>query len=106
MTDITNDYAIKVLERKIKTMEDGALCSDWGEDKDIFRKCINSIKQVNELQNSTKVLEDTLLKVTTDKMILEEENKLFKEFAATVPEAWARFQDTLREHTEQTREER
>ena len=61
--------------------------------------------RINKIENNVKVLEETLSKVTTDKMILEEENKFFKEFAATVPEAWAQFQYTLREHTEQAKEE-
>ena len=55
---------------------------------------------------SIETLGDTLLKVTTDKTILKKENSLFKEFVATVPEAWAQFQDTLRERAEQPEEER
>ena len=51
-------------------------------------------------------LEDALLEITADKAILEEENRLFKEFVATVPEVWAQFQDDLKKRAEQSEEER
>ena len=42
---MTKEEAIKILERKIECMEDGAIYCDFGIDKEVFRMAIEALKQ-------------------------------------------------------------
>lgn len=42
---MTGEEAIEILERKIATMEDGAICCNYGIDKEVFKMSIEAIKQ-------------------------------------------------------------
>ena len=46
MNRVTPDIAIKILEDKIKTMEDGAISSNYGIDKDVFWLAIDAMRQI------------------------------------------------------------
>lgn len=42
---MTNEEAIERLKRKIEWIEDGALCSDYGIDKEVFKLAIKALEK-------------------------------------------------------------
>ena len=61
---MTNKYAIDRLKEKIKCIEDGALCSDFGNDKEVFEISINAILAISnikyEIKENSERLKDSL----------------------------------------------
>lgn len=42
---MTREEAIKILKAKINTMEDGAICCNYGNDKEVFDMAIKALEQ-------------------------------------------------------------
>ena len=42
---MTREDAIKILKAKIDTMEDGAICCNYGNDKEVFDMAIKALEQ-------------------------------------------------------------